>query len=159
MLADLANVNRFFVQGLAGFLKRLASTKEGDGTMLDRTIVLFGKGSITVLVIKMVLVLDNHHLPILLAGGRKLGIKQGQFLRFDDELSPTSHHGQGTGPQVESFGRSTGVLPGLLCMNCGRIFLFVATISAEERWFALRSPEVMQHVQQVFRTIRWTRTF
>lgn len=54
----------------AYFLKRLRDTKEGDGTMLDRTVVLWGSshphGSHS-----------TQNYPLHLAGGNKLGFKHG----------------------------------------------------------------------------------
>ncbi|MCC6805834.1 MAG: DUF1552 domain-containing protein [Deltaproteobacteria bacterium] len=64
---------------LAGFIAALGSVREGDGTLLDNTIILattdcsFGR---------------NHSLdeyPILLAGGGALGLKQGFHLRARDD--------------------------------------------------------------------------
>ena len=39
MLADLTRMNKMFIHNLSYFLKKLADTPEGDGSMLDNTIV------------------------------------------------------------------------------------------------------------------------
>jgi len=59
----------------AYFLKRLASTKEGDGTMLDNTLVLYGSAHPH----------SSHsatNYPLQLAGGKNMGFKHGQMHEF-----------------------------------------------------------------------------
>jgi hypothetical protein len=61
----------------AYFLKRLASTREGDGTMLDNTLVFYGSahphGSHS----------DKNY-PLQLAGGKNMGFKHGNLHEFVD---------------------------------------------------------------------------
>lgn len=68
--------DRWRAEQHAYFLQRLASTPEGDGTMLDRTLVLWGSahphGSH-----------NNQNYPLLLAGGGKLGFKHGKLHAFE----------------------------------------------------------------------------
>ena len=62
----------------AYFLQRLHDTKEGDGNMLDRTVVLWGSGHPH----------SSHSTkkyPIHLAGGNALGFKHGQLHSFEDD--------------------------------------------------------------------------
>jgi hypothetical protein len=75
-LEKLAKINTYHVQMLHHFLEKLRATPDGDGTLLDHTIVLYGAG-----------MSDSdthyhHHLPILLAGGL---VKGGRHLRFRNE--------------------------------------------------------------------------
>jgi hypothetical protein len=59
------------VRAMADFVRMLKDTRDGDGTLLDRTIVCFGTESND---------LSRHageHVPIILAGG---GFRHGQFL-------------------------------------------------------------------------------
>lgn len=62
----------------AYFLKRLRDTPEGDGNMLDHTLVLWGSahphGSH-----------ETRNYPIQLAGGNKLGFKHGNLHTFEGE--------------------------------------------------------------------------
>jgi len=62
----------------AYFLKRLRDTPEGDGNMLDHTLVLWGSahphGSH-----------ETRNYPIQLAGGNKLGFKHGSLHSFEGE--------------------------------------------------------------------------
>jgi hypothetical protein len=78
ILNKLAMIDRFHVEQFAYFLKQLKSAEEADGSMLDRTMIVYGSA------------MNNgdtggHYatnVPILFAGGRALGIKQGQHLAY-----------------------------------------------------------------------------
>jgi Protein of unknown function (DUF1552) len=59
----------------AYFLKRLRDTKEGDGTMLDRTLVLWGSSHPHASH-------STQNYPLVLAGGNKLGFKHGNLHDF-----------------------------------------------------------------------------
>ena len=73
--AFLAAVDRWFVAHLARFLGRLADTQEGDGTLLSNTLVLYGGG--------MSWTHNPGNLPMLLAGGSRLGLRHGTHLRLN----------------------------------------------------------------------------
>ncbi len=83
MLSKLATIDRFHISRLARFLSFLKATTEGESHMLDRTLVMFGSG--------MNSGEGGDHspknLPLIVAGGAKLGLQHGQHLAFD-----TSHH-------------------------------------------------------------------
>ena len=71
----------WYMEDWAYFLGKLKSIKEGDGTLLDHTLVAYGSsgGSINAH--------HNHHLPTMLAGGSRLGIKhQGHIVKEDVRL-------------------------------------------------------------------------
>jgi hypothetical protein len=71
----------WYMEEWAYFLGKLKSIKEGDGTLLDHTLVAYGSsgGSINAH--------HNHHLPTMLAGGSRLGIKhQGHLVKEDVRL-------------------------------------------------------------------------
>jgi hypothetical protein len=78
----LGRFDQFLAEQLAYFLGRLASTPEGDGTMLDHTMVLYGSSNSKTH--------RNVNYPLLLAGGRRLGLRHGQYLKFD-EKTPLSN--------------------------------------------------------------------
>ena len=73
MLTKLAGIDRFFLSKLGHLLGLMKATADGDGTVLDRTIVIYGSG--------MNSGAGGEHspknLPLLVAGGRKLGLKLG----------------------------------------------------------------------------------
>ena len=63
---------------LAYFLQRLDSHKEGDGTLLDRTMVLHGSSNSTTH--------NNSNYPLVFAGGSGIGLQHGQFLKVADNV-------------------------------------------------------------------------
>ncbi|MGB0580110.1 MAG: DUF1552 domain-containing protein [Limisphaerales bacterium] len=68
----IAFLNERFVH----LAQRLKSTPEGDGNMLDNTLLYFGSAS------------SGFHLsrnyPLILTGGKNLGFRHGQFLRYGE---------------------------------------------------------------------------
>lgn len=76
-MEKLGQFDQFLAEQLAHFLKRLHETEEADGTMLDRTLVLYGSSNSRTH--------QNRNYPLLLAGGGKLGLRHGRYLRFGEE--------------------------------------------------------------------------
>jgi len=74
---NLGRFDQFLAQNHARFLQSLADAQEGDGCVLDRTLVLYGSSNSRTHV--------NHNYPLLLAGGRGLGNRHGQYLRYDEK--------------------------------------------------------------------------
>lgn len=71
----------WYMQEWAYFLDRLKSVKEGNGTLLDHTMVAWGSSGGTINAH------NNHHLPALLCGGQGIGVKhQGHVVKNDDYL-------------------------------------------------------------------------
>ena len=71
----------WYMEDWAYFLGKLKSIQEGDGTLLDHTLVAYGSsgGAINAH--------HNHHLPTMLAGGSRLGIKhQGHIVKENVRL-------------------------------------------------------------------------
>ena len=105
----LGQWDRFLTDQFAYFVRRLKDTPEGDGTLLDQTLLLYGSSNSQTHV--------NLNYPLLLAGGRGLGLKHGSFLRFDDE-APLSNLFvtllNRIGVPMESFVDSTGELTEVL---------------------------------------------
>lgn len=62
-IAKLARINRLHMQQLAYYLERLSTTKDGEGTLLDSTLVLAGAS------LGEPNEHDNMNLPVVLAGG------------------------------------------------------------------------------------------
>jgi hypothetical protein len=114
MLDKLAEIDRFHVGRLGRFLELLQRTEEVDGSMLDQTVVLFGSG--------MNSGLGGEHspknLPLLVAGGRKLGLRHGQHLAFDQDKHPPLANvllsvAQAVGCETEQFSDASSTLTGL----------------------------------------------
>ena len=77
ILDRLAKSDAFLMKMFAGFLDRLRAVQDGGDPLLDRTMVLFGSG------MSYGHSHANSNLPILLAGGRALGLKHGQHLDYN----------------------------------------------------------------------------
>src|SRR5439155_2451933 len=76
-IAKIAKINQFHVSLFAEFLAKLAATKEGNGTLLDNSLILYGSG------MGNPNVHDHINLPILVAGGAAGGMKGGRHIRFE----------------------------------------------------------------------------
>jgi hypothetical protein len=77
VLERLAKSDAFIMEQFAHFLGELSTVKDGDAPLLDRTMVLFGSG------MSYGHSHSNANLPILLAGGRGLGLKHGQHIDYN----------------------------------------------------------------------------
>lgn len=78
--AFLAQIDRWWVEHLASFLRKLTDAREGDGNVLDHTLVMYGSGMSW----PARHIADN--LPILLAGGSRLGLRHGRHIRVNENL-------------------------------------------------------------------------
>ena len=79
---ELGKWHQFLADQMARFLTRLKSTEEGDGTLLDHTIVLYGSSNSQTH--------RNANYPLMLAGGQQLGLNHGQLIKCD-EKTPLSN--------------------------------------------------------------------
>ena len=73
----LGKWDRFRAEQLAYFLQRMHDTPEGDGTLLDHTVLLYGSSNSNTH--------NNTNYPLVVAGGNKLGFKHGCYHRFGSE--------------------------------------------------------------------------
>ena len=80
-LLALSKVNTYHVQMFAYFLDRMAKTPDGDGSLLDNTLLVYGAGMGD----------SNLHaqtdIPVMLVGGPNQGIKGGRHLRYAGDSS------------------------------------------------------------------------
>ncbi|HEY0075433.1 MAG TPA: DUF1552 domain-containing protein [Abditibacteriaceae bacterium] len=76
-LRQLTESDAFNFAQFSYFLDRLSETPDGDGTLLDTTMALYGSG------MAYGHSHGNANLPIILAGGSKLGIKHGRHVDFN----------------------------------------------------------------------------
>ncbi|MCP4171808.1 MAG: DUF1552 domain-containing protein [Fuerstiella sp.] len=105
----LGRWDQFMAQQLAYFLDRMSAAKEQNGSVLDNTVILYGSSNSTTH--------NNTNYPLVLAGGRNLGLWHGQYLKLDQttplsNLMLTMLHC--VGAERESFADSTGVLTNVL---------------------------------------------
>jgi hypothetical protein len=106
-LARLQRVQLYHSRAFARFVEKLAGTPDGDGSMLDNTLLVYGSNMSD----------SNAHdhvpLPMTLVGGACGKVKGGQHVRYPDR-TPVSNLLltvlQRAGVPVESLGDSTGAL-------------------------------------------------
>jgi hypothetical protein len=110
-LEKLAKINAYHVSLFAYFLDKLKSTKDGDGSLLDHTMYLFGSG------MGNPDAHDHANLPILVAGGGAGTIKGGRHVRYKEPTPLANVHLtllHNVGVTMESFADSQGAVPELL---------------------------------------------
>ena len=107
-IAKYAKVGTYQAELLAWFLDKLQSTPEGDGTLLDHSLFLYGAG----------LSNPNTHahvdLPLLVIGGRKLGIDGNRHLVVRRQVPMTNlllTLLDKAGVRADTLGDSTGRMP------------------------------------------------
>lgn len=107
MVEKIRLIDRFHVERFARFVQRLAATPEGDGTLLDNSLVLLGGGISD----------GNHHnhenLPIVLAGRAGGALECGRVLRTQRETPLCNLYLamlERAGCPQTSFADSTGTL-------------------------------------------------
>ncbi len=109
-LQKIRDINRFHTTQLAYLLEKLRGVQEGDGTLLDHSMVAYGSGNSDG---------DRHNhddLPILLAGRGCGTITPGRHVRFSNE-TPLNNLWLSMldrmEVKVDQLGDSTGTLKGL----------------------------------------------
>ena len=109
-MENLGNYDRFQAELLAKFLNRMADTPEGDGSMLDNTIVFYGTSNSKTHV--------NRDYPLMVAGGRNLGLRQGVYHDMATSGVPLTNlfltFLQQLDVSAESFSDSTGIMQEVL---------------------------------------------
>ena len=109
-LAKIAKINTFHVSLFAQFLEKLKATPDGDGSLLDNTVYLYGSG------MGNSSIHDHDNLPILVAGGGAAGMKGGRHIRYKDQEPLANLHLtllERVGVQMDSFGDSNGKIKDL----------------------------------------------
>ncbi len=104
-IARMAKINQFHVSLFAEFLVKLKSTREGDGTLLDHSLFLYGSG------IGNPNIHDHTNLPILVAGGAAGGMKGGRHIRYAKPTPLANLHLtllDKVGVRLDSFADSQG---------------------------------------------------
>ena len=132
ILQQLTRSDEFNIQQFAYFLDKLSEFNDGEGSLLDTTVCLYGSG----------LSYGNSHgttsLPLVLAGGASLGLKHGTHVDYNQQVKNFKGYGDGismyhspinakahfsnllltiahkTGVQKETFSDSNGVVSEVL---------------------------------------------
>jgi len=107
-MQDFSKLNTYHVETLAYYLDKLRSIPDGDGTLLDSTVVLYGKG------MSDGNTHNNYNVPVVVVGGRENGLRGNRHLSYPKgtPLANLSLSLLGKfGVNLEQFGDSTGHLP------------------------------------------------
>ena len=106
-LALQTRINLYHLTLFAYFLEKLRSIPDGEGTLLDHTLMLYGSGMSN----------SNTHsylnVPTMVVGGPAFGMRGGRHLRYPSGTPLANLHLtmlQRMNLQVERFGDSTGTL-------------------------------------------------
>ena len=109
-LERLHKINEYHFQQFAHLVRKLAATPEGDGTMLDSTLLLYGTGISD----------SNTHfhddLPVALIAGKATGVTGGRYVRYPRGTPIANLYItilEKMGFPLEKFGDSTGTLKNL----------------------------------------------
>ena len=109
-LERLHKINEYHFRQFAHLVRKLAATPEGDGTMLDSTLLLYGTGISD----------SNTHfhddLPVALIAGKATGVTGGRYVRYPRGTPIANLYItilEKMGFPLEKFGDSTGMLKNL----------------------------------------------
>jgi hypothetical protein len=109
-IARMAKINAFHVSLFSYYLQRLKATPEGNGTLLDHSVILYGSG------IGNPNIHDHTNLPVLVAGGAAAGLKGNRHLRYDQPVPLANLHLtllDKAGVKIDSFADSSGKIDSL----------------------------------------------
>ena len=112
-IARMAKINGFHVSLFAYFLEKLKSTPEGDGTLLDHSLYLYGSG------MGDPNVHDHVNLPILVAGGSAGRVKGGRHIKYAQPTPLANLHLtllERAGVRIDAFADSQGKVDELLAL-------------------------------------------
>jgi hypothetical protein len=106
-LEKLAKINSYHVKQFGSFLEKLRNTPDGDGTLLDHSVFIYGSGISD----------GNIHfhldLPMMVVGGGAGQFKGGRHLRYKNDMPLSNLYVSvldKLGVPTEKFGDSTGQL-------------------------------------------------
>jgi hypothetical protein len=108
LIARMSKINRYHTELFSKYLAKLRATPDGDGSILDHIVILYGSG------ISNSTRHSGENLPLLVLGGGTGRLKGGRHLTYSDK--PTIANLLVTlmdklGAPVERLGGSTGRLP------------------------------------------------
>jgi hypothetical protein len=104
-IAKVAKINQFHVSLFAEFLQKLQATPEGNGSLLDHVLYLYGSG------MGNPNVHDHVNLPIIVAGGAAGNMRGGRHIRYSDPAPLANLHLtllDKVGVRLDSFADSNG---------------------------------------------------
>ncbi len=106
-VARMSKINAFHVSLFAEFVEKLDAVDEGDGSLLDHSLLLYGSG------MGDPNKHDHSNLPTIVAGGRSAGVKGNRHIRFDEVTPLANVHLtllDRVGVHLEKFADSNGLV-------------------------------------------------
>jgi hypothetical protein len=102
----VTKINVFMASLFAEFVKKLKETPDGDGTLLDNSIIIYGSG------LSNANVHSHENLPVALVGGGGGSLKGGRYVKFPNVPLANLHVTllDKLGLRTDSFADSTGRL-------------------------------------------------
>jgi uncharacterized protein DUF1552 len=111
MVEKIRRIDKFYVERFARFVQSLADTREGDASLIDNCLIMYGSGICD----------GNRHnhedLPVVLAGNGGGTVETGRLVEYPKETPLCNLYVsmlERMGCDVGSFGDSSGPLPKLL---------------------------------------------
>jgi hypothetical protein len=108
LVEKMSKINRYHTTLFSRYLKKLRETPDGDGSLLDHMMILYGSGISN----------SNRHapdnLPLLLVGGGSGELKSGRHIKYTDRPSNANLLVailDKMGFRIDKVGGSTGKLP------------------------------------------------
>lgn len=106
----IAQINRFHAEQFAYFIEKLKSTRDGAGSLLDNSMIVYGSG------ISDGNAHSHHDLPVILAGAGGGTLKTGRHVRYAKDTPMSNLYLsllERMGVEEPRFGDSSGKLAGL----------------------------------------------
>jgi hypothetical protein len=106
-IAKVAKIDAHLVKTFAYLLEKLKATPDGDGTLLDHTMIVYGSS------LSDANLHTHHDLPIVLVGGGAGQVKGGRHIRYPKETPLNNlflNVLDRAGVPCEKFGDSSGKL-------------------------------------------------
>jgi hypothetical protein len=109
-IEKLVKVQRYHVERFAEFVDKLAKTPDGDGSLLDHSMLMYGSNMSNS---------DRHNnypLPIILVGGARGALHGGQHVQLAEYTTLSNLHLtvlNKAGVELKSIGDSTGAIAGV----------------------------------------------
>lgn len=113
-IARMAKINQFHVSLFSEYVQKLKATPDGDGSLLDSTLLLYGSG------IGNPNIHDHTNLPTLVAGGAATGMRGNRHVRYQQPTPLANLHLSlldRVGVRLDAFADSDGKLEELFPLS------------------------------------------
>jgi hypothetical protein len=113
-IARMAKINQFHVSLFSEYVQKLRATPDGDGSLLDSTLLLYGSG------IGNPNIHDHTNLPTLVAGGAATGMRGNRHIRYARPTPLANLHLSlldRVGVRLDTFADSDGKLEDLFPLS------------------------------------------